>query len=744
MVRSGKSEGRQTTKSSQSPDRLAATLVLDERVERVRLVSPTRSRALGDIGIFTVRDLITHFPRRYIDMSDVQTITKASIGKMCTILGTIHEIELKRPKPYLPLVEIGLTDETGVMMVTCFRQPWLMDTLNAGMRIAVSGKMEFDYGFKRFTNPFIEAIENDQNEKGGMIVPVHSATLSISSAWMRRLIGNALDLSRGILDPLPLALRTRYRLQSRQIAFRSIHFPVEVSEIDEARRRLVYEELLLLELHLKTESAQRVCGKSATAHVVDGACLKKLKAELPFELSLEQLVAVDDILERMAQSSVSNHILLGDVGTGKTIVAAFALAACADTGGQAFMMAPTEVLARQYGIKLGDIFDKVGIRWGLLTSSTSSTEKNMLLESFFLGNIDVLFGTHALLEDKVVARKCTLVIIDEQHRFGVKQRDKLLEKGEAPDALYLSATPIPRSLALALYGDHTLSYIRSRPHNVAGNITKVLTKKERGVAYDGALEALGKGHQVFVVCPLIGDGKNEEQNQPSKRPASEFESIEYDYASVSVESEADFERDNLSAAKNEARFLQNKTFSAYKVALLHGKMKSSEKQQVMEGFYNGDVHVLVATTVIEVGIDVPNATVIIIEDADRFGLAQLHQLRGRVGRGDEPGKVFLVSSSKAPKALERLAAMEKTEDGLELATFDLSLRREGDILGNKQHGASMLKLVNVVRDARVIEAAHADAEAILAIDPLLESAEYRGLGREMRTVFSEQHTRRDT
>ncbi len=721
------------------PDRLAATLVFDERVDKVRLVSPARARALNDIGIWTVRDLVTHFPRRYIDMSEIQAIAAASIGTMCTIVGTIHEIKLKRPKPHLPLVEIGLVDDSGVMMITCFRQPWLMDSLDAGMRIAASGKVEFDYGFKRFTNPFIEVLGDAHSEDVGMIVPIHGATAKISTAWMRRLITNALEACRGMFDPLPLDLRTRYRLQSRQVALRSIHFPAQSSEIDEARRRLVYEELLLLELHLKSESAQRSRGKTATEHVVDGPRLVKLKEAVPFELSSEQQAAVDEILACMAKPLIGNHILLGDVGTGKTIVAAFALAACADTQGQAFMMAPTEVLARQYGEKLGSLLDGAGIGWATLTSSTPDTERMAVLESFAAGDISVLFGTHALLEDDVIAKRCTLVVIDEQHRFGVKQRETLLAKGEAPDALFLTATPIPRSLALALYGDHTLSYIRNRPRNYVGNTTKVLTKEERGIAFDAAREALEKGRQVFVVCPLIGDNASvQKDDRPKNAPSADAATDEYEYASVSVESEADFERDNLHAAEKEAKFLQSRVFNDYEVALLHGKMTGQEKQQVMQAFRDGETHVLVATTVIEVGIDVPNATVMIVQDADRFGLAQLHQLRGRVGRGEEPGQVFLMSSSKAPKALERLAAMERTEDGFELATYDLSLRREGDILGNRQHGASVLKLVNVVRDGRIIEAAHADAEAILAADPLMESDEYRALGREVRAVFAEK------
>ena len=724
-------------------DRLAATLAFDGPVTKVRLVSPARARLLENLGIKSVRDLVTHYPRRYIDMSQVQTVTNAPIGQMCTVIGHIHEIRLKQPRPRLSLVEISLVDSSGLMMVTCFRQPWLMDTLSAGMRIAVSGKLEFNYGYKRMTNPFIEALDEGFDEGQGLILPVHPLTGKITSAWMRRLIANALDLCRGLYDPLPIELRRRYRLASRQMAFENIHFPHASAEIDMARRRLVYEEVLCLELYLMTEAQARSAGKEPTAHVVDGPYMRKLDASLPFKLTGEQEAAREGLLAAMAAPVAANHMVLGDVGTGKTIVAAFALAACADTGTQALMMAPTEILARQYAEKLGGLFDDAGITWEVLTGSTSAQDREAILMKAAAGTIDVLFGTHALLEDDVRMRRCSLVVIDEQHRFGVNQRAKLLAKGEAPDALYLTATPIPRSLALALYGDLTLSYIKDRPRNAAGNTTKVLPKSLRGNAYDAALAALGKGRQVYVVCPLVGKEADPEPPKGEGRGRDASGSGDpdegYAYASISIESDEDLEACDLKAAKEEARYLQNTTFRDYQVDLLHGKMSGAEKQEVMQRFREGTTQVLVATTVIEVGIDVEDASVMIIEDADRFGLAQLHQLRGRVGRGDEPGEVFLISSSKAPAALERLEAMEKTEDGFELATFDLSLRREGDILGNRQHGASELKLVNVVRDAKVIEAAHEDAKAILAVDPLLESEAYRPLGREMRLVFKGAH-----
>ena len=714
-------------------DRAKATLSLDAPVTSVRLVSPKRAQALGKLGITTVRDLVGNYPRRYIDMSRVATIAGARIGETCTIKARVHEVKVKRPKPRVVLAEVTIVDDTGVLIITAFSQPWLADQLKPGAAVAVSGEVAFNYGYKRMTNPYIEQLEGAGEDFHGMIVPVHPLTAAIKAGMMRRLVGNALAEVAGVVDPLPLALRAKYRLMSRGSAFSCIHFPHTMNEQREARRRLAYEEVLLLQLVLMQEGAKRSAGRAAIAHVIDGPCLKALSEAVPFELTGEQAQAREDILSRMAAPRALNHILLGDVGTGKTIVAAFACAAAADTGGQALFMAPTEILARQHAASLGPLFDKAGINWDILTGATAPEERAGILERAAAGEVSVLFGTHALLEDDVVLCNCTLAIIDEQQRFGVDQRAALLAKGACPDALFLTATPIPRTLALALFGNLSLSYIKERPRSSAPRKTYVHTLSDRGVAYDAAQAALARGEQVYVVCPLVGEKAPDPEN--AKKPSRADEEEAYEFERIAIEDERDMTGANASAAEAEAAFLQSKVFVDTRVGLVHGKLPAAEKQQVMNQFRAGDIGVLVATTVIEVGVDVPNATVMIVEDADRFGLSQLHQLRGRVGRGDAPSEVHLVSGTKSEKALERLAAMEQTEDGFELASYDLSLRREGDILGNRQHGASLLKLVNVVRDGGLIEAAHADAAAILEDDPNLESAQYKALAREARVMY---------
>ena len=713
-------------------DRVKATLALDAPVTSVRMVSPKRATALGKMGIATVRDLLSNYPRRYIDMSQVSTIALARIGQGCTMCVQVHEVKLKKPRPRLVLAEVTLVDSTGTLIVTAFRQPWLADQLKPGMLVAVSGTVEFNYGFKRMTNPYIEVLEKTGADFHGMILPVHPSTGAIKAGMMRRLELNALEEVQGVLDPLPLALRAKYRLMSRASALSCIHFPHAMEEQRQARRRLAYEEILLLELMLMRDGKSRSDGREPIRHVIDGPCVGALAQVLPFQLTGEQQQARDDILTRMAADSAANHLLLGDVGTGKTIVSAFALAAAVDTGGQTLFMAPTEILAHQHAAGLGPLLAQAGVRSALLTGSTPSNERVELLEQLASGELGVLFGTHALIEPDVECANCTLVVIDEQQRFGVDQRAALLAKGACPDALYLTATPIPRSLALALFGNLTLSYIKERPRTKAPRATYLHTLADRGRAYDAALAACNRGEQVYVVCPLVGEKRTDDDKRD--RQTADDEDV-YEFASIAIEDESDMTGGNARAAEDEAAFLQAKVFAGYTVGLVHGKLPAAKKQQVMDRFRAGEIDVLVATTVIEVGVDVPNATVMIVEDADRFGLSQLHQLRGRVGRGDLPGEVHLISGTKKEAALERLSAMERTEDGFELATYDLSLRREGDILGNRQSGASLLKLVNIVRDGALIEAAHADAQAILGEDPNLESDQYKALAREARVVY---------
>ncbi len=728
------------TKADQVSDRLAATLALDEALTSIPGVKEARSKILSAMGMHTVRDVLTHFPIRYMDLTAVRTSATAQIGEQCTMAGTIYALKLKRPKPKLSLVEITMVDNDGTFIVTMFNRPYLANSLKRGDKLIVSGKVEFNYGFMRMTNPYIEPYEGGDVQ--GKVIPIHRASSKVSPAGVRNIMKGALQLTLGAFDILPAKIRSERGLVSRQEAFRAIHFPKTIDEVNSARTRLAYEELLLLQLFMMTEENARVKDATPHTHIVDGPRLKKLRASLPFELSSDQIKAIDEVLESLSSNKVTSRMLLGDVGTGKTIVAACGMASASDSGTQSILLAPTEILAQQHHSTLGTLFDKAGIRYGLLTGSTSADTRQSLLDGFANGEVDVLIGTHALLEPDVVGRDVSLIVIDEQQRFGVEQREKALSKGNGADSLFMTATPIPRTLALTLFGGMELSYIRKRPNKLAKRTTKVLEYKNRGTAFDAALCELKQGHQVYVVCPLI---EPDSSTESSFKEAEKNAEDDFSFDNILIEDDADLDEDRsevaLSAAIKEAELLKSQVFAKWEVGLLHGNLSSDEKASVMQKFREGQIDVLVSTTVIEVGVDVPNATVMIIEDADRFGLSQLHQLRGRVGRGKHDGQVFLISASKHPKAIKRLSALESSEDGFEIAQYDLSLRREGDILGNRQSGASSLKIVNVVRDSEIVQAAHSDAEAILSKDPLLESKEHAGLAREIRMTFSGEHSR---
>ncbi len=711
-------------------DRLRASLSLDSPVTSVKQVSAARAQVLAtSMGVETVRDLLCCYPRRYIDLSQVCTIQQAVIGSQCTLAAKVHEVKRKNPRPRLSLVEVSLVDDTGVIIATCFNQPWMADRLKTGMDVTVAGKVEFNYGFKRMTNPLIET-RQPGDEVQGKVLPIHPACAKLSRNLVGRVASNAASMIRGCYDPLPLSLRRKYRLYSRSEALRAVHQPESMNDAQQARRRLRYEELFFLELDLLKREQERSAGAAPFSHTVEGAATEALRSQLPFCLTEDQAQAVQDILSRMAQPSSMNHLLLGDVGTGKTVVACFALVAAAQSGNQAMLMGPTEVLVSQYGNALGGLLDFAGITWAVLTGSTPTEQRATIVDGFRSGSIQVLFGTHALLSEDVVPNRCSLVCIDEQQRFGVEQRQALVGKAPGCDVLSLTATPIPRSLALALYGGLSLSYLHQAPSQQRGRTTKVCHFSEEGIAYDALRQAIARGEQAYVVCPLIGVKLPE----PEKDVADEasMESM-VEYATVEWGIEHDDLGDTLAAATTHMEVLQSQVVPQAKVALLHGKMQPAEKERVMRRFREGEIDVLVSTTVIEVGVDVPNATVMIVEDADRFGLAQLHQLRGRVGRGSLQGQVFLVSRTRAPQAMDRLRAMEATEDGFALSERDLSMRREGDIFGDRQHGRTPLRLVNVVRDKAVIEAAYQDARSLF--DPAQFSDGERTLALRELQVF---------
>ncbi len=667
--------------------------------------------------MFRVRDVLLHLPNRYLDFTRVVPIGFCDVGADVTVVGRIDRVELKRPKPRMQLVEVCVVDDTGVLVATFFRQPWLAEQMHPGDMVALSGKVTFAYGFRQMRPTFHEVLGAGDGTSYARVLPVHPVGEGVTASWMRRIIAAALADVGDVCDPLPAELVARRGLMTFARALREVHFPSSVASAEEARRRLAYDELLTLQLTLLTRQRMDLAGIRPTTHVTNGPHLAALLAALPFALSDEQKLALKEILADMGAAHVMNRLLLGDVGTGKTVIAAAAIAATADTGTQAAMMAPTSVLARQYAEGVGPLLDAAGIAWALVTGATSASERRAAAESLRAGTLTCVFGTTALLSGDLEFNHLSLVVIDEQHRFGVSQRAALRGKGAAADLIAMTATPIPRTLALTLYGDMSCSRIRHRPIAGAGVSTKVVAPENADLAYGAVRDAVAAGHQAYVICPLVDD----------RDDGSELDDVPDSSKSLAK---------RLHAATSTRDELAQTMLRGLRLDVLTGKMSADEKDSAMARFKAGETDVLVATTVVEVGVDVPNATVMIVFDADRFGLATLHQLRGRVGRGRDAGMVYLVCAAgpRSP-ARKRLAALEATSDGFELAEMDLSLRREGEVLGYRQHGGVMLSVCDLSADKDLVEAAHADAREVVARDPELAAPVNAPLAVECRQRY---------
>ncbi len=651
-------------------------------VARARFVNDERAALLSRLGLTSIADLLYHKPLRYLDLRHTASLATVPLGE-ATVAAEVYEVKERYVRPKFMVTEVTLFDGTGVLLGVWFNQKWVKRAFKVGETVAFAGTVKLEYGFKRIVQPFYEKL-NDENAPAhvGRILPVHSTTEGLSVGWMRRIIAAALDDFADVPEYLPPAITTRRNIPLLPTALRNLHFPPTPEAAEAARRRLAYGEFFDFSLLMERRHEQRTHAAQAFSHVIQGPLLKRFMHELIFTLTPDQEQATREILADMARPEIMQRMLLGDVGTGKTLVAAFALIAAVDSGVQATMMAPTEVLAQQYAEKLGPQLDALGIRWVLLTGSTPRSAREAILNDLASGATSIIFGTHALLEDVVHFADLRLVIIDEQHRFGVNQRAKLSEKSEGADLLVMSATPIPRTLALVAYGDLTTSYLRTRPVPGAGVRTHLINSTGLSDAYAAIRAAVAAGHQAYVICALVED------------------SDAIDARSVAAESE----------------HLKNEEFAGFEVGVLTGKLASDEKEAIMQRFRSGEIQVLVATTVIEVGVDIPNATVMVILDADRFGLAQLHQLRGRVGRGSVAGDVWLVARGKGKEAHERLQALLDTDDGFALAELDLRQRGAGELLGARQSGMAQFAVGDLVADSELVRAARQDSEELLAYD----------------------------
>ena len=679
-------------------------LRLADRLDTLPGIGPARARGLEKLGLVTVEDLLRCYPRSYEDRRKFSTVAAAPVDiPVCLELLVAEPPRLSRIRKGLELVKARLVDDTGSLTATFFNQTYMKDALRPGETYIVYGKVEGPPGRRQMTNPVCE--RSDRVRFTGCILPVYALTHGISNNLLAGLARRCVDECAGQLEEvLPGPLRREHALAAAEFACRNIHFPRDEEALELARRRLIFEELFYL-----------TCGMALLRTRRDEAAgvpfaippVEEFLALLPFPLTGAQRRVMDEIAADVSAGPPMNRLVQGDVGSGKTMVAAYGAWLAAKNGRQCALMAPTELLAEQHFRSLAPLLEQAGLRVGLLTGAVKGRARKELLAALAAGELDLLIGTHALLSEGVDYAELGLVITDEQHRFGVAQRAALSAKArQPPHVLVLSATPIPRTLSLVIYGDLDVSVIDQLPPGRTPVQTFVVGEDKRQRMYGFVRKLVGEGRQAYIVCPAVEEGEDEGAG--------------------------------LKAATSYARSLQTEVFPDLRVGLVHGKMKPREKDAVMTAFAGRELDVLVSTTVIEVGVDVPNAALMVVENADRFGLSQLHQLRGRVGRGKHQSYCVLVTSTRNPDSRARLKVLTKTTDGFQIAEEDLKLRGPGDFFGQRQHGLPQLRIADLAGDMRVLKEAQLAAQALLERDPGLKRPEHAPLLKQIHRLF-EQH-----
>lgn len=674
---------------------------LNESIQYLKGVGPVKAKKLEKLGIFTYNDLIEHYPRSYEDRRSIKKICDFVHGESVIFSGRIvGRINTRRIRKSLNIVYFYVDDGTGDVQITIFNQNYVLDKLHVDEEYAFYGKVEYVNGRFEVQNPLIVPASKINSLFG--IFPQYRLTAGITNNYLFSLEKNVFSNGIKLVEAIPDDIRNKYSLISVDKAIKNIHFPKNFEDVNDARRRIIFEELFLLQLALQSIRYRNI--QKDEGIKFNDVNFDEFSKLLPFELTGAQKRALADITGDMSTTKVMNRLVQGDVGSGKTIVAAIAMYIAVKNGYQAALMAPTTILAIQHKNELKSYCDKLNITVEVLTGNTTAKEKKRILSELKDGKIDMLIGTHSIIEDNVVFKNLGLIVTDEQHRFGVKQRIKLSNKGNMPDVIVMSATPIPRTLALMLYSDLDMTIIDELPPN-----RKVIKTYVVDETYDERINTFIKkqidnGHQVYVVCPLIEE--NEELDLKDAKSLYE----EY--------------KDNI--------------FPEYNVGFLNGKMKNKEKDEVMAQFKEGKIQIIISTTVIEVGVNVPNATLMVIEDADRFGLATLHQLRGRVGRSEFESYCVLKSKNKSRESKERLQIMAKSNDGFEIARKDLELRGPGDFFGIRQHGLPEFKLADLLKDVTVLKEATDAAKDILKSDAKLEKKENSILKNKIYEKYSEQ------
>ena len=674
---------------------------LNKSIQYVKGVGEVRANKLNKMGINTVYDLITYYPRIYDDRTNIKLIKDFVLGENVLFKATVvSKITTRRIRKNLVIHSFFVNDTTGDIKITVFNQNYLKNTIFEGKEYGFYGKVEGNILRLEMNSPEIVPVDKMYSISG--IRPVYPLVTGITNNYVISTLKQFVNDNLSIKEIFTDEFLEKYSLVGINKAICDIHFPNTYKDIDNARRRHIFEELYLLELALMSIKQNNIKLNGIKFNDID---VDEFLRHIPFDLTNAQNKCLDEILKDMNSKNVMNRLVQGDVGSGKTIIAALAMYVAVKNGYQAAMMAPTTILATQHYDDLKIIFDKLNIKVDIITGKTTKKQKNEIINKLIQGEIDILFGTHAILEDNVEFKNIGMVVTDEQHRFGVKQRMKLSNKSENIDTLVMTATPIPRTLALTLYSDLDISIIDELPKGRKQIKTNAVFVNENMEDRINSFisKQLDLGRQAYVVCPLIEES----------------------------------EETDLVDATNLYEKCKNDTFKKYNVGFLHGKMKNKEKDEIMQKFKNKDIDILISTTVIEVGVNVPNATIMVIENADRFGLAALHQLRGRVGRGEYESFCILKTQNKSKTSLERLKIMEKSNNGFVISEEDLKLRGPGDFFGIRQHGLPEFKLANLLKDIDLLKLAIDAAKETLEKDSRLTSMQNASLKEMLNTKFGD-------